>query len=309
MRLESGELRIFHSVARSGGFRAAAQELHLTQSAVSQAIKQLEGKLNQPLLVRDRPVRLTRAGRRLYRHVDDQLQQEQTVLADLSRLARGLDQQLSVAIDSTNNRFAGADLIHTFIGRWPEARLKLVEQPSRAIVPAVMSGEVEMGLGPFQTRMDRFSTEPLYDEHRLLMISPAHPLYRAEMTAGDLRRIPLVVSSLDEPDQRPYQEKLRDNFQMIWQISSLNVRLNLIERGLAVGYISTEVTRQLSHIQHFRALQEFDFARIERQVGLFYRRDRKLSSVARDFIEVCRRYWTESGSGPGRPGEHNALLD
>lgn len=291
MRLESSEIRIFHSVARSGGFRAAAQELHLSQSAVSQAVKQLESKLNQPLLVRDRPVRLTQAGRRLYRYIDDQLQQEQAVLSDLSRLARGLDQQLSVAIDSTNNRFAGADLIHTFIGRWPEARLKLVEQPSRAIVQAVMSGEVELGLGPFQTRMDRFSTVPLYNEHRLLMISPAHPLYRDEMTADDLQRIPLVVSSLDEPDQRPYQEKLRDRFRMVWQISSLNVRLNLIDRGLAVGYISTEVTRQLPQIQHFRALQAFDFASIERQVGVFYRKDRYLSPVAQDFIEVCGRYW------------------
>ncbi|WP_193165450.1 LysR family transcriptional regulator [Microbulbifer hainanensis] len=298
MRLESGEIRIFHSVARSGGFRAAAEELHLTQSAVSQAIKQLETKLNQPLLIRDRPVRLTTAGRRLYRYVDDQLQQEQAALADLSRLARGLDQQLSVAIDSTNNRFAGADLIHTFIGRWPEARLRLVEQPSRAIVQAVMSGEVELGLGPFQTRMDRFGTEPLYNEHRLLMISPAHPLHRTEMTAKDLQRIPLVVSSLDEPDQRPYQEKLRDRFRMIWQISSLNVRLNLIDRGLAVGYVSTEVTRQLPHVQHFRALHEFDFARIERQVGLFYRKDRDLSPVAQDFIEVCRSYWVEGQGDP-----------
>lgn len=294
MRLESGEMRIFHSVARSGGFRAAAQELHLTQSAISQAVKQLEAKLGQPLLIRDRPVRLTPAGRRLYRHVDDQLRQEQAVLADLSRLARGLDQQLSLAIDSTNNRFAGADLIQTVVGRWPEARLRLVELPSRAIVQAVMSGEVELGLGPFQTRMDRFSIEPLYNEHRLLMISPAHPLYRAEMTARDLQRIPLVVSSLDEPDQRPYQEKLRDNFRMIWQISSLNVRLNLIERGLAVGYISTEVTRQLPHTRNFRALHEFSFARIERQVGLFYRKDRELSPVAGDFIKVCRDYWIDA---------------
>ncbi len=291
MRLESSEMRIFHSVARSGGFRAAAEELHLSQSAISQAVKQLEIKLNQPLLIRDRPVRLTQAGRRLYRYVDDQLQQEQAVLADLSRLARGLDQQLSVAIDSTNNRFAGADLIHTFIGRWPEARLRLVEQPSRSIVQAVMSGEVELGLGPFQTRMDRFATVPLYNEHRLLVISPAHSLYKAEMRAEDLRRIPLVVSSLDEPDQRPYQEKLRDRFRMIWQISSLNVRLTLIDRGLAVGYISTEVTRQLPQIQHFRPLHEFDFARIERQVGLFYRKDRVLSPVAQDFMEVCQRYW------------------
>lgn len=292
MRFESSELRIFYSVARSGGFRAAAEELHLTQSAVSQSVKQLEAKLGQGLVIRDRPVRLTAAGRRLYRYADDQLQQEQLVFSDLSRLARGLDQQLSVAIDSTNNRFAGGELITDFVARWPEARLRIIEQPSRAIVQSVISGEVELGLGPFQTRMDRFHTIPLYDERRLLVINPVHPRHREEMTAADLRRIPLVVSSLDEPDQRPYQEKLRDRFQMIWQISSLNVRLNLIDRGLAVGYVSTEVTRQLPQIQHFRPLHEFGFASIERQVGVFYRKDRDLSAVALDFIAVCQNYWS-----------------
>ncbi|MFG1497291.1 LysR family transcriptional regulator [Saccharospirillum sp. HFRX-1] len=289
MRLESSEMRIFHAVARFGGFRAAAADVSLSQSAVSQAIKQLETKLDQALVVRDRPIRLTRAGRRLYRYVDDQLQREHALLAEMERLAHGRDQQLSVGIDSTTNRFAGADLIAVLAGRWPEARLRLVEQPSRAIVAAVLSGEVELGLGPFQTRMDRFECWPLYEEERLLMISPTHPLHRPRMSLADLERIPLVVSSLDEPDQRPYQDKLRDRFRMIWQISSLNVRLDLIDRGLAVGYLSTEMARQLPRIRHFRALREFEFARIERQVGLFHRRDRDPSALARDFIALCEQ--------------------
>ncbi len=293
MRFENSELRIFLSVARTGGFRSAAADLHLTQSAVSQSVKQLETKLGVPLLIRERPVRLTPAGRRLYRYADDQRQQEQQVFSDLSRLSRGLDQRLTVAIDSTNNRFAGAELISVFNRRWPEARLRIIEQPSRTIVQSVISGEVELGLGPFQTRMDRFERVPLYREKRLLMINPTKPIHSGALTLADLRRIPLVVSSLDEPDQRPYQEKLRDRFQMIWQISSLNVRLNLIDQGLAVGYISTEVTRQLPQIQHFRPLLEFDFASIERQVGVFYRSDRELSPVTRDFIQVCQAFWQD----------------
>lgn len=291
MRLERSESQIFHAVAEHGGFRAAAAKLHLTQSAVSQAIKQLEFKLDQALIVRQRPIRLTEAGRRLYRFVDDQLQQEQALLTDLNGLRLGQNQQLNVAIDSTTNRFAGADLISQFIAQRPQTRIRLVEQPSRSVVEAVMNGDAELGLGPFQTRMDRFNTTPLYQEQRVLMINPAHSLHRSTMTLGDLRQIPLVVSSLDEPEQRPYQAKLRDRFPMIWQISSLNVRLSLIDRGLAVGYLSTEVVRQLPQYRHFRGLQEFEFANIERTVGVFQRSDRELSSVAESFVKVCQHHW------------------
>ncbi|WKE64585.1 LysR family transcriptional regulator [Gallaecimonas kandeliae] len=294
MRLENGELRTFHTLARTGGFRAAAKELHLTQSAVSQAIKQLETKLGQPLLIRERPIKLTEAGRRLYRHADDQLRQEQLVLGDLARLARGANQQLSVAIDSTNNRFAGPDLIAQFSQQWPETRLRIIEQPSRDIVQSVMSGEVELGLGPFETRMPQFECIPIYEETRRLLVSPTHPLHQQQMSLSQLRKIPLVVSSLDEPDQRPYQEKLRDRFQMIWQISSLNLRLNLIDRGLAVGYVSDRVTCELPQVQHLRALSEFEFAAIQRQVGIFFRKGRELSPAALDFIGVCKDYWAQS---------------
>lgn len=291
MRLETGELRTFHTLARTGGFRAASKELFLTQSAVSQSIKQLEAKLGQPLVSRDRPIKLTAAGRRLYRYADDVLRQEQLVLGDLARLARGANQQLSVAIDSTNNRFAGPDLIAQFSKQWPETRLRIIEQPSRDIVQSVMSGEVELGLGPFETRMRQFETIAIYEETRRLLISPRHPLHQEVMTPAQLRQLPLVVSSLDEPDQRPYPDKLRDRFQMIWQISSLNLRLNLIDRGLAVGYISDKVTMELPQVQHLRALEEFDFAAIQRQVGLFFRKGRDLSPAALDFIGVCKDYW------------------
>lgn len=80
--LESRLLKAFYSVAKLQQFEAAAQALHLTQSAVSQRVKQLEEQVGQVLLVRSNPIRMTEAGSRLLSYIqkvallDDQLQRD-----------------------------------------------------------------------------------------------------------------------------------------------------------------------------------------------------------------------------------------
>ncbi|WP_417830830.1 LysR family transcriptional regulator ArgP [Terasakiella sp.] len=71
------------SVIRLGSFEKAAQELGMTQSAVSQRIKLLEERIAQPLVVRSKPIKATDAGLRLYRHFQHVNLLEQEILTDL----------------------------------------------------------------------------------------------------------------------------------------------------------------------------------------------------------------------------------
>ncbi|MBO1519209.1 LysR family transcriptional regulator ArgP [Oceanisphaera pacifica] len=76
-------LAAFDKVVSEQSFERAAHALHLTQSAVSQRIKQLELRLAQPLLIRGQPLRLTDAGHRLLAHYRQVSQLESAVMADL----------------------------------------------------------------------------------------------------------------------------------------------------------------------------------------------------------------------------------
>lgn len=77
-------LRCFEAVARCGGFTRAAQELHITQGAVSQQIKQLEDWLKTPVLQRlPRRVVLTAEGERLHHVVGDAFRNMDTVIGEL----------------------------------------------------------------------------------------------------------------------------------------------------------------------------------------------------------------------------------
>lgn len=71
------------AVIRLGSFEKAAQELGMTQSAVSQRIKLLEERVAQPLVVRSKPIKATEAGARLYRHFQHVNILEQEILSDL----------------------------------------------------------------------------------------------------------------------------------------------------------------------------------------------------------------------------------
>ncbi|NCF20854.1 MAG: LysR family transcriptional regulator, partial [Haliea sp.] len=72
-----------------GGFKRAAEALHISQSAVSQAVAGLESKLGTALVQRGKELKLTDAGKRLFEHAVDVLRDEQQTLEDIAQLKHG----------------------------------------------------------------------------------------------------------------------------------------------------------------------------------------------------------------------------
>jgi DNA-binding transcriptional LysR family regulator len=290
MRIENAEARIFRTVVEENGFRRAAERLHLSQSAVSQSLKQLEDKLGLVLIRRTQPPQLTEAGRRFLQYAYDMGRQEKSVLEDIDRLRRGGGDVLSVAINSVINRYQAPQLIGAFCRGNQQTKLKVEELPSREIIYAVLSGRCELGLGPFQTHMNAYDTIPLFDENRLLVASPQHP--DAAQLQSDpeqaLRDTPLIASYLDEPSLRPSMDKMRYGFASVWEVSSLGLRLQLIAEGFGVSYISEHLLQREPLCRSFIRLDQLAFGRIPRKVGLYYKKGRELSRAAIDFIGICK---------------------
>jgi LysR family transcriptional regulator, glycine cleavage system transcriptional activator len=91
-------LTVFETVLRRGGTRAAAEELNVSQPAVSQALRQLEEHLGAPLLDRGtRPAGLTEAGRLLHRAVVEGLGKIAEAIEDIRRLAESADRAVTIA--------------------------------------------------------------------------------------------------------------------------------------------------------------------------------------------------------------------
>jgi DNA-binding transcriptional LysR family regulator len=293
MRIENNELRIFQAVIEANGFNKAAERLHISQSAVSQSISNLESKLDLPLIKRGKSLALTPAGKRLLEHAVEVLREEQQVIEDLSRIKTGDQQVLNLAINSTINRFYAPQLVTNFCRQHQNTQLKIAELPSRNLIYDVLAGKVELALGPFQKQMDAFTTIPLFKENRYLVVSPKHPEF-SKVIKGDaktLRKTALIASSLDTPEKRPAIARIRDRFQSVWEVSSLSIRIHLVEQGLGVTFVNGKMLSDHPACRDFVAIDGVAYGDIERQVGIYYKAGKTLSSGADEFIKICTDFW------------------
>ncbi len=294
MRLENSELRAFRAVVEEGGFKRAAEALHISQSAVSQAVAGLESKLEAALIQRGKELRLSDIGKRLFEHAVDVLREEQHVLEDIAHLKQGNAETLSLALSASINRFYAPQLISAYYHENPQTRMKISELPGRSIISEVLSGNVELGLGPFQKQMSAFTTIPLYSDSRHLVVSPRHANYpqMVQGDAGALKLTPLITSALDNPDMRPSIARLRDQFSTVWEVNSLSLRIHMVEQGMGVTFIDRKLLQEHPACADFHIMDDVSFGSIAKQVGLYYRAGRQLSASAENFIALCERYWS-----------------
>jgi DNA-binding transcriptional LysR family regulator len=226
-------------------------------------------------------------------YANDVLRDEKQALEDIARIKAGDMQTLSLAIDSTINRFYAPRLLSQFCALASNTQLKVAELPSRNMIYDVLSGRVELAIGPFQKQMDAFDTTPLFREARHLVLSPNHPNFE-NIAAGKvsaLRQTPLITSSLDSAELRPANQRIRDRFKSVWEVSSLSMRIHLVEQGLGLAFINSKLLRDHPQCQSFVAIEGVSYGSIERQVGLYYKAGKTLSPSAQRFIELCLEFW------------------
>jgi DNA-binding transcriptional LysR family regulator len=291
MHIERNELRCFHAVIESGGFSRAAERLDLSQSAVSQAIANLEHRLGTSLLRRGTPPQPTEAGLRMLRFAETMLNEERETLADINQIKSGALSTLSLALSPAANSRMGVALLKEFCERNPLTRLKVVVAPSREIVHGVAEGRWELGFGPFHHNMPaHFALHPCFSEVRRLMIALDHPA-RASLlrdAVGTVRGLPLVTSYLDETARRSSGERLRDSFGSVWEVSHMELRLALVADGKGVTYVSDLLTAVPAQLVPVVGLP---YSEIERQVGAYCLKHQPLSQAGARFLALCHERW------------------
>ncbi|UUQ63249.1 LysR family transcriptional regulator [Pseudomonas fuscovaginae UPB0736] len=174
--MEFKQLRSFVEVVHQGGFTQAAKTLHISQSAVSKQVAQLEHSLGVTLLDRQGPKVLpTAAGRVVLQRAEEMLRLRSGLLHeldDLSQLARG---ELRLGLPQLGGDTVFAGLFAEYRRRYPNIAIQLLEGGSLSIEPAVLSGELELGAG-LTPNNPAFDCQPFCDEPLDVLLAIDHPL-------------------------------------------------------------------------------------------------------------------------------------
>jgi DNA-binding transcriptional LysR family regulator len=283
------ELETLSTVIEAGGFNKAAKRLAVTQSAVSQTIARMESKFGTPLVVRVTPPGLTPAGKRVLQFAERMIVEANVLerdLADMGRQSRG---RVKIGASQGITNLHLPALLAGLFDAFPGISLDVANLASRELVLQVKKGALEVGFGVFERTMEDFVTHPYGHETMKLYASPNHPAYRG-MRKGDekaMKRALLLTSFLDPIENRPGRRRLRYRFAGVWQVVSLNLRIELITRGLGVGYLPEHVVERSESGRALRHVSRFEHSTFERVFGLYYSKRRTPTPVARDFIGYC----------------------
>ena len=202
--LEFRHLRTLVALREAGSLVEAAERVHLTQSALSHQIKDLEERLGSPLFLRKtRPVTFTPAGERLLELAEQVLPQVRMAERDLARLAGEEQGRLHMAIECHSCFQWLMPTIDRFRDHWPEVEVDIPSGRNFDPLPALTREQLDLVITADPQALTGIHYEPLFRYEGLLALSRQHrladrPFVAAEALAEETLIIyPVEHSRLD----------------------------------------------------------------------------------------------------------------
>ncbi|ETD70575.1 GntR family transcriptional regulator [Pelistega indica] len=241
-RFDPLTLRLFLAAASTLNLTKVAAEMHMTLSAVSKRISELEKELGCSLFVRQaRGLELTAAGRGLISHAEKVLFAINRLSADMQDYALGLKGQVRLwANTSSIIQFLPKDLA-LFSQQHPDIHLNLEERNSIDIITALTQGRIDIGI--FADNVPSPSIEKfLYRQDELVVLVPVqHPLSLKQqlnfidVLAYDLVGLSEGASLLKRLQDASLQAQIPLKLRV--QVNSFDAICRMIEAGLGIGIL------------------------------------------------------------------------
>ena len=286
MHLTLRQMKVFEAVARLGSYTRAAEELHLTQPAVSMQIKQLEENAGLPLFEQlGKKIYLTQAGQEMHhycRAIAQELDEVDRVLAEMKGVKRG---RLVIAVASTANYFA-ARLLATFSQRYPQVTISLDVTNREGLLDHLDANDIDMVIMGRPPEGLDLVAEPFTENPLVVIAAPDHPLVATEHVPLEwLQQETFVVreqgSGTRTAMERFFAEK-RVRLSTGMEMSSNEAIKQAVQAGLGLGIVSIH-TLQLELETRRLAVLDVESFPILRHWYVVHRQGKRLSPVAQLF--------------------------
>ncbi len=246
--MELRQLRAFEAASRHGSFTRAAEELGLSQPAVSMQIQALEGDLGVRLLDRlPRQVELTAAGEVLVEYARRLLNMEgeaQRALAELRGLESGC---LRVAASPTVGSYLLPQMLGHFKRRYPGLRVIVEIAPSYRAAEALHNHTADVGLVEAAVESDVLAAE-VFRTDELVVVMPANHAWagRGSILPQELLQEPLIAREPGSGTRALVEERLRTvgiDIAPAMELGGVEAIKSAIMAGLGVSFVSKHAIR------------------------------------------------------------------
>ncbi len=281
--IERSHLEVLRAVEAEGSLTAAAQHLHLTQSALSHSVRKLEQQLGTPLWLREgRQLRLTQAGNHLLALANRLLPQFEHAEMLIDQFSRGQAGTLRIGMECHPCYQWLLKVVGPYLEQWPSVDVDVKQKFQFGGIGALFGHDIDILVTPDPLQRPGLVFEPVFDYEQVLVVAADHRLAgKLWAEAGDLERetlitYPVAIERLDvfnhllvPANMRPARHKT---------IETTDIMLQMVAAGRGVAalprWLVTEYSERLALVPvklgKDGVSKQIFLGRREREVGVEY---------------------------------------
>ena len=236
--------RVFLEVAKQGNISAAAQNLFISQSAVSQSVKQLEEQLQVRLFSRStRGVSLTSEGKLLFEYVSHALGLLQSGEEKIAASRQLLTGELIIGASDTVTKTYLLSRLEAFHKDYPDIRIRILNGTTSMVLDYLHAGQVDIAFASEAPDETVYSVRHCVDTHTIFVAAPDYLEFDKVYTMEEIAALPLILLER-KASSRVYVERyFQEHGVQIHpeiELGSHNLLISLARIGLGVACVTEE---------------------------------------------------------------------
>jgi DNA-binding transcriptional LysR family regulator len=292
--MDTRQLQAFCAVVEKKSFSQAAEQLGVTQPAVSLQVRALEQRLGQSLLDRSgRRVEPTEAGRRLYRSAQRMLALEEQLLDEVSADDGRLTGTLAIGASTGPGAHLVPLMLCEFQREHPDLHVALSIWDTQTVIDRVVDRQLELGVVGALRRHRSLEFEPLVRDEIVLAVPPGHDAAGGTISLDELKQETLIVMQEGAGVRQVVEEELR---RAGLRLRGVEAKLELglqesVKSAVAAGYGVAFISR--TAIEGELAAGRLAAAQVEgvepaRQIYIVRARGRSATRAAEAFLSFAK---------------------
>jgi len=287
------QLQYFIAVAEQGSVTRAAQNLSISQSSVTEAIKELEGDLGVELFERHpRGLSITHNGHQFLRHATKILSTVSDARNAFSETQENAGRTLNIGVTSLVAGYVLSDLLARYRRACPGVEVSAIEDNGSYLEHLLIGGELDVAVMVISNLRDRMAlqAEILETSPYRLWLPMGHPLVSADIiSVADIAREPLIMLTVDEIEENTGKllSALGARPHVAFRTRSVEAVRSLVATGAGVALLPDLVYRPWSLEGDRIESRDVSGALPVVQVGMVWRKGSSLPQSARDFVGIA----------------------
>ncbi|ASW07694.1 LysR substrate-binding domain-containing protein [Rhizobium sp. 11515TR] len=287
------QLQYFVAVAEQGSVTRAAQNLSISQSSVTEALKELESDLSVELFERHpRGLSITHNGHQFLRHATKILATVSDARTSFSGKQNEAGGTLNIGVTSLVAGYVLSDLLARYRRACPGVEVSAIEDNGGYLEHLLVGGELDVAVMVISNLRDRMAlqAEILETSPYRLWLPMGHPLVSADIiSVADITREPLIMLTIDEIEENTGKllTALGARPHVAFRTRSVEAVRSLVATGAGVALLPDLVYRPWSLEGDRIESRDVSGSLPVVQVGMVWRKGSSLPQAARDFVGVA----------------------